>query len=128
MQYRGVFFDWFNTLSGYETPREYLYQKVFEQLGIELNLSTIYQGIQRGDRYYFSKTAPLRPSSNSLEDLSRYYFMYPQFIVDEARLDVPAEIQLKVIRETLSKFSGKMVLYAACQITQITKLTGRCYF
>ena len=112
MQYRGVFFDWFNTLSGYETPRESLYQKAFQKFGIELNVRTIYKGIQRGDRYYYSKSAPLKPSSNTPEALARYYCLYPQFIVDEARLDVPVDIQLKVVQQALTEFIGNMILYS----------------
>jgi len=41
MKYKGIFFDWFNTLAGYETPRERLYQESFQEAGIELILSTI---------------------------------------------------------------------------------------
>lgn len=114
MKYKGVFFDWFNTLSGYKTPRESLYQKAFEQYGIELSTRTIFKGIQRGDRYYFSKGAPLMNTSDTLEAKARYYILYPRFISDEAHLDVPPDIQLAVVQRALSEFNGQMVLFDDC--------------
>jgi len=113
MKYKGIFFDWFNTLAGYETPRERLYQKAFQEAGIELNLSTIYRGIQRGDRYYFSKSAPLN-TAQTLEDQARYYCRYPQFISDEAHLDVSSDTQIAVLKKALTQFSGRMVLFSDC--------------
>jgi putative hydrolase of the HAD superfamily len=110
MQVKGVFFDWFNTLAGYETPRETLYQKAFSQFGFEMDARTIYKGIQRGDRYYFSKSAPLN-TAKTLSEQARYYYLYPQFIADEARLDVPEAVQLAVIQKALAEFSGKLVLF-----------------
>jgi HAD superfamily hydrolase (TIGR01509 family) len=113
-KYKGVFFDWFNTLAGYETPRESLYQKAFKQYGIELNTRTIYKGIQRGDRYYFSKGAPLMNTANTLEANARYYHLYPQYIADEAHLEISSEIQLAVVQKALSEFNNKMVLFDDC--------------
>jgi putative hydrolase of the HAD superfamily len=114
MKYKGVFFDWFNTLSGYKTPREWLYQKAFEQHGIELTTKTIFKGIQRGDRHYFSKGAPLMNTSDSLEAKARYYILYPRFICDEAHLDISPDIQLAVVQKALSEFNGQMVLFDDC--------------
>jgi HAD superfamily hydrolase (TIGR01549 family) len=114
MKYKGVFFDWFNTLSGYKTPRESLYQKAFQQHGIELSTRTIFKGIQRGDRYYFSKGAPLLNTSDTIEARAKYYVLYPRFISDEAHLDIPSDIQLAVVQKALSEFNGQMVLFDDC--------------
>ncbi len=114
MKYKGVFFDWFNTLTGYETSRELLYQRAFDQRGIELNTGTIFKGIQRGDRYYFSQGAPVMNTASTLKELSRHYYLYPQFIVDEAHLDIPADIQIEVVQQVLSEFKNNQVLFADC--------------
>ncbi|HSW58318.1 MAG TPA: HAD family hydrolase [Dehalococcoidales bacterium] len=111
MKYRGVFFDWFNTLAGYEVPRELLYQKVFSRHGIELTLRTIFKGIQRGDRYYFTQGAPLLNTPRTPEALARHYILYAQYIAGEAGLDIPVATQLAIVQQTLSEFSGKMVLF-----------------
>jgi putative hydrolase of the HAD superfamily len=129
MKFKGVFFDWFNTLSGYKTPRELLYQKAFEQHGIELSTKTIFKGIQRGDRYYFSKGAPSMNTSDTIEARARYYILYPRFISDEAQLDISSDIQLAVVQKALSEFNGQMVLFDDClPLFQILKqkhiLTG----
>jgi putative hydrolase of the HAD superfamily len=127
MRYKGVFFDWFNTLAGYETPRELLYQKAFKQYGVELNTRAIFNGIQRGDRYYFTKGAPLLNTADTLEARARYYYLYPHYIADEAKLDISSDIQLSVLQKVLSAFTNKMVLFndsiPALQALKKDKLT-----
>jgi putative hydrolase of the HAD superfamily len=114
MRYKGVFFDWFNTLVGYDTPREILYKKAFKQNGQEISIRTILKGIQRGDRHYFSKVSPLNKTSNSLEEQAQYYQLYPQFIADEAHLQLAPEILLDIIRKVLAEFNNNMVMYPDC--------------
>jgi HAD superfamily hydrolase (TIGR01549 family) len=111
MAVKAVFFDWFNTLSGYETSREQLYQQAFAQQGMELDIRTIYRGVQRGDRYYFSQSAPPLKNTDSLEDKTAYYSRYPQFICDEAAIELSSEQQMTVLKEVLSRFSARLRLY-----------------
>jgi putative hydrolase of the HAD superfamily len=108
---KGVFFDWFNTLAHYQTPREELYRQAFRGAGLDIPLAAIYQGLQAGDRHYFSKKMLAIKPGNTLDEISNYYHLYPQFILTAAKAELPEDEQISIVKKVLGSFSNTFVLF-----------------
>jgi HAD superfamily hydrolase (TIGR01662 family) len=108
---KGVFFDWFNTLAHYQTPREDLYRKAFRGAGLDIQPAAIYQGLQVGDRHYFSKQNLSKNPGNTLPEKARFYHLYAQAILTAAGAELPYEKQVSIIEQVLGSFSTTFVLY-----------------
>ena len=103
---KAVFLDWFNTLARFEPPREELYSRAFRQFGIGLNAKEIIRGILAADRYYFEENAKSPVDERSPEEQSEVYIHYPKAILAEARVEVPQELPLKIVKLVLQQFEG----------------------
>ena len=103
---KAIFFDWFNTLAGFEPPREELYSQAFQQFGIEIALREIGRGILAADRYYFEENAKLPLEERSAEEQAEIYSYYPKAILTEAGIKVAPELPLKILKIVRDQFKG----------------------
>lgn len=108
---KSVLFDWFNTLTCYDPPREELYRRVFRENGIEVSLQDIYKGLLVGDRNFFNGNVRARVRKFSPEDRARAFMVYTQGIAESSGIVIPAETQFKVIQGVLRIHTGKYALF-----------------
>lgn len=103
---KAIFFDWFNTLAGFEPPREELYGRAFQQFGIELAPREIVRGILAADQYYSEENAKLPVEKRSAEEQAEIYSYYPKAILTEAGIKVAPELPLKILKIVREQFEG----------------------
>jgi len=101
---KAVFFDWFNTLVGFEPPRHEFYQKAFQDFGYDIPLKAIMRGIITGDQMYFAENARLPIRDRSPEGQIEAYTVYSRSIIQEAGIDSPNELPLQVIMSLMEPF------------------------
>jgi HAD superfamily hydrolase (TIGR01549 family) len=108
---KAVYFDWFNTLATYDPTREQLYHDAFKEQSIEIPFKQVYRGVIDGDRRYFSLAARGMLKNKSPQETEEILTLYPQAICKAAGIYVSAEVHLKVIRQVLKLYTGRMVLF-----------------
>jgi len=107
---KAIFFDWFNTLACFEPSREELYNRAFQQCGIELSPKEIMRGILTADRYYFEENAKWPVEKRSPEEKAEVYSLYPKAILTEAGIKVAQELPLKIVKIALQQFKGGTIV------------------
>lgn len=103
---KAVFFDWFNTLARFEPTRQELYSQAFRQFGIELSPRDVICGILTADRYYFEENDKSPVGKRSSQEQMEVYAHYPKAILDEAGVNAPQELPLKIIQTVAEQFKG----------------------
>jgi putative hydrolase of the HAD superfamily len=103
---KAVFFDWFNTLARFEPSRQELYSQAFRKFGIELSPKDVIRGILTADRYYFEETTKSPVEKRSPQEQMEVYVHYPKAILDEAGVNAPQELPLKILQTVAEKFKG----------------------
>ena len=109
---KAIFFDWFNTLVRFEPPRQELYNRAFQQFGIQLAPKQIMRGIMAGDLYYFVENAKSTVDERSAEEQAKVFLCYPKAILAEAGIKVAKGLPLKIldiVRERSKE--AKLVLF-----------------
>ncbi len=107
---KAVFFDWFNTLAHFEPPRAELYNRAFQQFGIELTPKVIMRGILTADLYCFEENARSPVEKRSAEEQAEVYSYYPKAILAEACVKVAKELPLKILRIVQQQFKGDALI------------------
>jgi putative hydrolase of the HAD superfamily len=108
---KAVLFDWFNTLATYDPSREELYRKAFQEFNFGLPLKTVYQGLQVGDRFFFSESGKALVRGKPPEERAVQFVRYVQAIGDEAGVSLPPDVQLSIIKKVLKEFTGVFKLF-----------------
>ena len=103
---KAVFFDWFNTLIHFDPPRAELYNRVFQQFGIELPPKAIMRGILAGDLYCFEENTKSPVEERSDEEQAEVYSYYPKAILTEAGVKVSEDLPLKILEIVQQQFKG----------------------
>jgi HAD superfamily hydrolase (TIGR01549 family) len=108
---KAVYFDWFNTLATYDPAREQLYCDAFKENGIDIPFIQVYRGVMEGDRRYFSLISHGLTKNKSRQEMDEIFTLYPEAICRAAGLSASHEVYLKVIRQVLKQYTGRMVLF-----------------
>ncbi len=117
---KAVFFDLYNTLIGFDPPREEIHAKVLKDFGIEVSPETLLRPIMAADDFLYREHARFSLSKRSKEETMALYAQYHGVILREAGLDASQELIAGILKKWMN--SGfKMVLYddVAPTLTQL---------
>ncbi len=107
---KAVFFDLFNTLAGYDPPREVTQANILKEMGMEASPESLVRPILTADDFLYQEHARYPLSKRSKEETMALYLQYHGIILKEAGL----EASQKFIAEILNKWMHsdlKVVLY-----------------
>ena len=102
---KAVFFDWFNTLTRYEPPREELHSQILREFDVEISPSQLFPGIMAGDKYFFAELATLSINKRSPQEQGKLYFRYAQIMLDKVGIKSSPEMIQKLIKKWPQRFS-----------------------
>ena len=109
---KAISFDWFNTLARFEPPRHELYQRAFQQLGIEVQAKDAIRGTLLADCVLYEENARYPIKDRSREEQLEVYLTYPRNILSQAGVEAPRDLHVKVIQTVKGQFDkGNFVLF-----------------
>jgi putative hydrolase of the HAD superfamily len=107
---KAVFFDFYNTLVGYDPPREELEAGVLKDFGIEVSPEVFRRPLVIADEFIYSEHARLSISKRSKEERGTLYAQYHGIILKEAGIEASPELIAGVLGK-LMKLELKLVLF-----------------
>ncbi len=109
---KAVFFDWFNTLVHYEPPRQELYTRILQELGISVTLKKLMLGIQSADKYFLEENARLAVAQRNPQEQAEVHIRYQNIVLTGAGIKAERELSLKLMKRMMQLFQGlKMVIF-----------------
>ncbi len=94
---KAVFFDLYNTLLGYDPPRDHVQLAACRALGIEVSSSAMHRAVTVGDDFWSSPEAREAINSGSREKQLQAYLEYQQYLMKSAGVEITAEQALKIV-------------------------------
>jgi putative hydrolase of the HAD superfamily len=107
---RAVFFDLYNTLVGFDPPREEIQASVLKDFGIEVSPESLLRPIMTADDFIYQEHARSSISKRSKEETMALYAQYHGIILREAGLDTSQELIAGILKKWMD-FNYKMVLF-----------------
>jgi putative hydrolase of the HAD superfamily len=107
---KAVFFDLYNTLVGYDPPREEIQARVLKDFGIEVSPEALLRPIMTADDFIYQEHARLPISKRSKEETGALYAQYHGIILKEAGLEASPELIAGILKKWMH-FDLKMVLF-----------------
>ncbi len=109
---KAVFFDWFNTLVHYEPPRQELYTRILQELGISVTLKKLMLGIQSADKYFLEENTRLAVAQRNPQEQAEVHIRYQNIVLTGAGIKAERELSLKLMKRMMQLFQGlKMVIF-----------------
>jgi putative hydrolase of the HAD superfamily len=109
---KAVFFDWFNTLAHYHPPREELESQALKELGFNVSLRVISQGLYLADKNYYEENARFPIRQRSREEQAAIYAGYQVTVLKEAGITPEQDLVFKLMnRMRQLNASMKFVLF-----------------
>jgi putative hydrolase of the HAD superfamily len=117
---KAVFFDLYNTLVGFDPPREEIQAKILKDFGIEVKPEALLRPIITADDFIYQEHARSPLGKRSKEETMALYAKYHGIILKEAGLDTSQELIVGILKKWTG-FSYKMVLFndVAPTLTQL---------
>ena len=107
---KAVFFDFYNTLVGYDPPREETEARVLGELGIEVSPQALLRPLMAADDFFSREHARRSLGKRSQEETITLYGQYQGVVLREAGLEASEEIIKGILKRWLQT-DFKMVLY-----------------
>jgi len=107
---KAVFFDFYNTLVGYDPPQEELEARVLKDFGIEVSPEVFRRPLVIADEFIYREHARLSISKRSKEERGALYAQYHGIILKEAGIEASPELIAGVLGK-LMKLELKLVLF-----------------
>jgi len=107
---KAVFFDLYNTLVGYDPPREEIQAGVLKDFGIEVSPQALLRPIMSADEFIYQEHARFPLSKRPKEETMALYTQYHGIILREAGLDASQELIAGILKKWMH-FDLKMVLF-----------------
>ena len=95
---QAVFFDFYNTLVGFNPPREEIHATACREMGVELHPEAIRSHLPPADEFYHKESLSLPISSREEVDQDEFYTRYEQMILQGAGVAVPADVALAIFK------------------------------
>ena len=89
---KAVFFDLYNTLVGYDPPREEIQARVLKEFGIEVSPEAFRHPLVIADEFIYQEHARSPLSKRSKEETMALYAQYQGIVLKEAGIDVSQEL------------------------------------
>ena len=93
-----VFFDFYNTLVGFNPPREEIHAAACRDMGVALSPEAIRSHLPPADEYYHKESLRLPISSRSQADQDEFYTRYERMVLQGAGAEVSAGVALAIFR------------------------------
>jgi len=107
---KAVFFDLYNTLVGYDPPREETEARILKELGVEVTPQSLLRPIMAADEFIYQEHASYPIGKRSKEETVELYTEYHGIILKEAGIEASWELVTGILKKWL-KADYKMVLF-----------------
>lgn len=107
---KAVFFDFYNTLVGYDPPQEVLEANALKDLGIEVSPEIFRRPLLNANEFIYAEHARLPIGKRSKEERLALYSQYHGIILKEAGIKTSPELIAGVLGKLL-KLELKLVLF-----------------
>jgi len=107
---KAVFFDFYNTLVGYDPPREELEARVLRDFGIEVSPEVFRRPLVIADEFIYREHARSPLSKRSKEEAKALYVQYQGIVLKEAGIDASQELIAGILGKW-QKLKFKLVLF-----------------
>ena len=107
---KAVFFDFYNTLVGYDPPREETQARALKDLGIDVSPEAFRRPLVIADEFIYREHARSPLSKRSKEETKAVYAQYQGIILKEAGIDASPQLIAGVLGKLL-KLDLKLVLF-----------------
>ena len=107
---KAVFFDLYNTLIGYDPPREELQARVLRELGVDVSPEAFRRPMVIADEFIYQEHARSPLSKRSKEEVMALYAQHQGIVLKEAGINVSHELIAGVMSKW-QQFSFKLVLF-----------------
>jgi putative hydrolase of the HAD superfamily len=107
---KAVFFDLYNTLVGFDPPREEIQARVLKEFGIEVGPEALLRPIMTADDFIYQEYARFPLSKRSKEETMALYAQYHGIILREAGLEASQELIAGILKKWMHS-DWKMVLF-----------------
>jgi len=120
---KAVFFDLYNTLVGYDPPREEIQVRILKELGVEVSPEALLRPIMTADDFIYQEHARSPISKRSKEETMALYAQYHGIILREAGLDASQELIANILKKWMHS-NYKLVLFddVVPALTQLKEL------
>ncbi len=109
---KAIFFDWFDTLVHYEPPRQELYTKTLQELGIIVPLKKLMLGIQSADKYFLEENARLPIEHRNPGEQVEVQVHYQSIVLTGAGIKAERELSIRLMKRMTQSFQGmKLVVF-----------------
>lgn len=107
---KAVFFDLYNTLVGFDPPREETQAKILKELGVEVTPQSLLRPIMAADEFISQECARYPLGKRSKEETVELYTGYQGTILKEVGIEASWELITGILKKWL-KADYKMVLF-----------------
>ena len=107
---KAVFFDLYNTLVGYDPPREEIEARVLKEFGIEMSPEAFCHPLVIADEFIYREHARAPLSKRSKEETMALYAQYQGIVLKEAGIDVSQELIASILGKW-QQSAFKLVLF-----------------
>ena len=107
---KAVFFDFYNTLVGYDPPQEVLEARVLRDFGIEVSPEVFRRPLLIADEFIYGEHARLPIGKRSNEERLALYAQYHGIILREAGVEASQELIAGILGK-LRKLNLKLALF-----------------
>jgi len=107
---KAVFFDFYNTLVGYDPPQEVLEARVLRDFGIDVSPEIFRRPLVIADEFIYREHARFPISKRSKEERGALYAQYQGIMLKEAGIDASPELIAGILGK-LMKLNLKLVLF-----------------
>jgi putative hydrolase of the HAD superfamily len=107
---KAVFFDFYNTVVGFDPPREEIEARMLKDFGVEVSPQSLLRPIMSADEFIYQELARFPLSKRSKEEKVELYTEYHGIILKEAGIEPSWELITGILQKWL-KADYKMVLF-----------------
>ena len=108
---KAVFFDFYNTLVGYDPPQEELEARVLRDFGIDASPEVFRRPLVIADEFIYREHARLPISKRSKEERGALYAQYQGIMLKEAGISASPELIAGILGK-FQKLNLKLVLFS----------------
>ena len=94
---KAVFFDFYNTLASYYPPREDVYLNASRELGIEVDVRSLFSSLSVADIFYRNENSRSPIDKRSPEEQINFYIEYVTRIMGGAGIKIGHDQALKIL-------------------------------
>ncbi len=107
---KAVFFDFFNTLAGYDPSREDIYEQICRGMGITIKAKDIYNTLVHADMFMRDEELILPIEKRTADQQRAFYTQYLNMAFSGSNIEVDSSTALKIFAE-LKKLQWNFLVF-----------------